>query len=174
MKRITDEAINEFLDRLPSESAIVAGASIASQLADTRQQIKMLESKQTVNDRRILGALALAVQEQVPVSFTITRNTCHFTHRSRKNIEPLDLVVTLDWQSGRWKVEGDHRIHKRFLKHGNSIPISDESLPQLASDIAAYFSMRYKKLAKEYTPGEEVPLNVSQDEAIQSEIVDEL
>lgn len=173
MKKITDAVINEFLDKISSNSAIAIGSELAAQLDNARQLIKSLESKQAVNDRKVLAALAIEVQQQVPVSVTFTRNTCHFTHGSR------DLTVTLDWASGRWKVDGDHRIHRRFIKQGNATPITDDSLVKLAMEIASYFSSRYKRLAKEYTPGEyrtenESGISSEHETATQDEIIDEL
>ena len=88
MTRITDTVINEFIDKMSDNSATSIGIELAKQLYEAKQFVRTLESKQAINDRKILGALAIVVQEQIPVSVTFTRNTCHFTYKSR------DLIVT--------------------------------------------------------------------------------
>ena len=135
-----DSIINEFVNNLSSGSALSVGQQINDSIRTTKKSLQALESKQAINDRRILAALALAVQDTIPVDVKYTRNTCHFSYRSR------DMEVKIDWHFGKWQIEGNALMHKRFIRGAAECPLTDEGMMQLAQQVSDYFGGRYRTL----------------------------
>lgn len=156
-----DKIIDESVARLAKGSAIEIGKKHSHEIKDLKSKISHLESKNVVNDRRILQALSLAVQDTIAVSVTFSgvhRNrpmSCYFKWRSR------EVEVGIDWANEAWTVGGNDLIHRRFLREANQCPLTDEGLVQLAQAIADYFSGRYKSLKSEIPDptGDRIDLN---------------
>ena len=151
-----DNVINEFVSNLASDSSISIGRRVSEQIRDAKTEIKRLESSQSVNDRRILQALALAIQDKVPVTSSMSRNVCHIIYKSRS------LDISIDWASDKWAITGTDLVHRRFLRDIATVPLTDDGLETLSMKIAEYFTGRYRSLQgkpSDDTDGEKIDLD---------------